>query len=109
MGRHDDEVGQAFLWRFLRAPELKSRPTTVVMGGILTSPYLTLLISPCIYRWFAGTNDHPRGQSYLASAIISMIVSSTSSATRAKAGESESAFSIADGFIMPIFVLPPSE
>ena len=46
---------------------------------------------------------------YLASVIISMIAFSTSCATTAKAGESERAFSMADGFIMPIFVLPPSE
>ena len=75
----------------------------------MTSPFLTTSgVAVCVplVRW---PNDHPEGLGYLASAIISMIVSSTSSATRAKAGESESAFSVSDGFIMPIFVLPPSE
>jgi hypothetical protein len=82
---------------------------TVVTGGSVTSTFLTLLVLPSVQPWLAGTNDDPEGQDYLASAIISMIASSTSCAMRAKAGESESDFNIADGFIMPIFVLPPSE
>ena len=67
--------------------------------------YLTAIPA---YPSFWASGHHPVSP-YLASAIISMIAPSTSCATRAKAGESESAFSIADGFIMPIFVLPPSE
>ena len=48
-------------------------------------------------------------KAYLASSIILVMASSTSCATRARLGESERAFNIVVGFIMPILVLPPSE
>lgn len=51
----------------------------------------------------------PGSKAYLASSIILVMASSTSRATRARLGESERAFNIVVGFIIPIFVLPPSE
>ena len=32
-----------------------------VIGGIVTSIFLTLLVLPSVYSWFVGRNDHPEG------------------------------------------------
>jgi len=34
---------------------------TVVIGGVVTSMFLTLLVLPSVYPWFAGADEHPEG------------------------------------------------
>jgi len=34
---------------------------TVVMGGIVTSTFLTLLVLPSVYPWFEAADEHAEG------------------------------------------------
>ena len=44
---------------FARGPgsEIQRPLAIVVIGGLLTSTFLTLVIVPCLYAWFEGTPE----------------------------------------------------